>query len=344
MAANRYRLLSMRRRTRVIQFGCGPIGCRVAAAAAARETLEVVGAIDVSPTKVGRDLGELAGLPQPLGVRVSSDLASLCREQQPDVVLHTTGSYLEAVAPQLRSILAQKIDVVSTCEELSYPFRRFPDLARELDSLAREHGVTLVGTGINPGFLMDAWPAFMSGVCNRVDTVAVTRIQDASSRRAPFQRKIGAGLSATEFQAKVDAGEFGHVGLEESVHHLAAALGWEVERLEQNITPVLLQRVVASAIIEVPVGMVAGLKQEARAYRAGSQAPCVTLDFQAYLGADSSYDEVVITGDPPLRTRIEGGTPGDISTAAVVVNTALRVGQARPGLLPVRVLPLISCA
>ena len=219
---------------------------------------------------------------------------------------------------------------MSTCEELAFPAYRDPALAERLHALAVRHGVSILGTGVNPGFLMDTWPLFMSTLCADVRQVRVVRVQDASGRRVPFQRKIGAGLSLAEFDAAVAGGGFGHVGLQESAAMLAAGLGWRLDEISESIEPVLLDRAVRSAHVAVPAGAVAGLKQVAVGMRAGE--PVVELEFQAYVGAPRSYETVSLAGTPPLQVTIAGGTPGDTATAAIVVNSAAAVAAAAPGL------------
>ena len=325
----------------VVQFGCGPIGCSIARLAARRPGLAVLGGIDIDPALAGRDLGEVAHLGSPLGAVVHGDAAAALRDLQPAVVFHTTGSRIAEVFDQLAMIAAAGANVVSTCEELAFPAYRDPESAVRLHELACRHGVSILGTGVNPGFLMDTWPLFMSTLCEDVSAVRVTRIQDASIRRIPFQRKIGAGLSPEEFAAAVAGGGCGHVGLEESAALLAAAFGWRLDGISESIEPVLLDREVRSAYATVPVGTVAGLKQVAVGKRNG--CPAVELEFQAYVGAPRSYDAVTLTGTPNLEVTIRGGTPGDTATAAIVVNSAPVVAAAAPGLYALKDLPVVAC-
>lgn len=327
---------------RAVQFGCGPIGCSLVKYALERANIELVGAVDVDPDKVGRDLGDVAGLGRRIGVAVSGDAGRLLADTKPDIVLHATGSALDRVAPQLELIVGAGVNVVSTCEELSFPWRRHPQLAERLDRLARDHGVTVLATGVNPGFLMDAWPLFMSGVCRQVLRVRVSRIQDASSRRLPFQLKIGAGLTVAEFDARLEAGGFGHVGLPESISMIAAGLGWNIDRIEERIEPVVAKKEVRSAAITVAAGRVAGIHQVAVGSRQGS--PDITMEFQAALGEPESYDLVELTGTPDLRVKVEGGTHGDIATCSIVLNAVPRVVAAAAGLLTMKDLPIVACA
>ena len=325
----------------VVQFGCGPIGCSIARLAAQRPELAVLGGIDIDAAVAGRNLGEVAAMSGRLEAVVHADAAAALRELQPRVVFHTTGSRVADVFDQLAMIAAAGANVVSTCEELAFPAYRDPKSAARLHELACRHGVSILGTGVNPGFLMDTWPLFMSTVCADLSAVKVTRIQDASTRRIPFQRKIGAGLSPQEFAAAAAGGGFGHVGLEESAALLAAGLGWELDEISVSLKPVLLDHEVRSDYAAVPVGTVAGLKQVAVATRAGR--PAVELEFQAYVGAPRSFDTLALTGTPNLEVTIPGGTPGDVATAAIVVNSASAVVAAAPGLYAMKDLPVAAC-
>ncbi len=326
---------------RVIQYGCGPIGCGIAVLAARRPDIELVGAFDIDPEKVGRDLGELAGLDQRLGVTVTDDLHGLIGRTNPNLAFLTTSSQLNVVIPQIQALLQAEINVLSSAEELSFPYREAPQRAALLDAVAKEHGVTVLATGINPGFLMDAWPLFMTAPCQTVEQVTVTRVQDASPRRLPFQKKIGAGLELDEFQRLVDEGTLRHVGLAESAAMIAAGLGWDLDEIIEEIFPVVAEEPVRSQYIAVEPGQAAGVRQMAHGFERGKEH--ITLDFQAYLGAADPRDEVEIAGNPPVHVVIKGGTHGDVGTAAVIVNSARRVLEAPAGLLTMMDLPLVAC-
>ena len=268
-------------------------------------------------------------------------VGALLERTKPDLVFLTTGSHLAAVLPQLKEIIAAGANIVSTAEELAFPYRAAPDLAAEVDRLARDGGVTVLATGVNPGFLMDVWPLFMTGVCQRVERIVVSRIQNASPRRLPFQKKIGAGCTLEQFQKLVDKGTLRHVGLPESAAMIAAGLGWELEELSEEIEPIVAQEAVSSEHIKVQRGQAAGVRQVAHGRVDGTER--ITLIFEAYLGAPQPRDEVSIEGTPNLKVVIEGGTHGDIATAAMVVNAARRVVEAPPGLLTMKDLPPVIC-
>jgi 4-hydroxy-tetrahydrodipicolinate reductase len=325
---------------RVIQVGLGPIGLAVARQMIERSGYEVVAAVDIDPDKVGRNLGELCGLEQPVEVVVETDLAEVTSRGGADVVAHCTGSSLEGVMKQLETILDSGLPIVSTTEELAYPQCAQPALADRLDTLARQASVAMVGTGVNPGFAMDTVPIVMSAACERVDSIAVERIQDAARRRMPFQKKIGAGLEPDAFREKVDLREIRHVGLTESIAMIADAMGWTLDEITDVIEPKVATDPVASEYISVEAGQAAGLVQDGTGYRNGKAL--ISLHMEAYLGSPETYDSIQITGSPNLSVKIDGGIPGDIATAAVAVNTLPRILKAAPGLHTMRDLELPS--
>ena len=325
---------------RVVHFGLGPIGAAVVGQVADRPGFRIVGAVDIDPLKVGRDLGEVAGLPRSLKVRVVNDARKAIKSAKPDVVVLCTSSSLKKVMPQLETILKLKIPVVSTTEELSYPSKANLRYARAVHQLARKSKVAVLGTGVNPGFVMDALPIMLTGVCQRVDSIRVDRVQDARIRRLPFQQKIGAGLTREQFQQKVDDGSVRHVGLTESVKMIADAIGWKLDRITDEIQPRVATETVASEFLAVDAGYVCGIIQDGIGYRNG--APVITLHMEAYLGAPESFDSVEIAGSPAIRSKIAGGVHGDIATASIVVNSLPKILEVAPGLHTMRDMPLPS--
>ena len=322
----------MSERVRTVLFGVGAIGAGIGRLAAERDEIELAGAIDSAPDKAGTPMyDELAIAPRagapnpPIAADADEALASL----RPQLVLQATGSYLPDVLPQLIACARAGANVVSTCEELSYPWQRHPELARQLDAQAKSAGVTVLGTGINPGFIMDTLAATISGVCQRVEQVRVARIVDVSTRREQLRRKVGVGLTVEEFRERAATGRFGHVGLPESCRLLAGALGWELESLEETLDPVV-----------GPDGKAAGQLQRAIAKANGRTVIEATV--QMSTDVDAARDEIEIDGTPPVRLVLEGGVPGDGATASVVLNAARHVVEHAPGLVTMLDLPPIS--
>ncbi len=328
----------MKKRIRAIQYGVGPIGASIARLMREKQAIEVCGAIDTDPAKAGRDLGEVVGAADaPWGVKVSAD-AQAVLAQSADIVIHSTSSSLPKVMDQLLACLEAEACVVSTCEELSYPYRKYPDLAAKLDAAAKDWGVALVGTGVNPGFVMDKLVLTIAAVAQRIEHVRAVRVVDAAKRRLPLQKKIGAGMTVEEFRAQVAAGVIKHVGLPESVAMVADGLGLAVDETAETIEPVVAPERVTTEFLTVESGQVAGVHQIARGLAGGKEL--VYLELRMYVGAKDPADTIELTGHPNISLVIPGGAHGDIATAAVVVNTIPAILDAPAGLRTSRDLPL----
>jgi 4-hydroxy-tetrahydrodipicolinate reductase len=328
----------VKKRIRAIQYGVGPIGASIVRLLRTKKSIEVIGAIDSDPAKAGRDLGEVAGAADaPWGILVTGDAAAMLGESA-DVVVHSTATLLPQVADQLMACLAAESCVVSTCEELAYPFRKYPELAAKLDAEAKTWGVALVGTGVNPGFVMDKLLLTLSAAAQQIELARAIRIVDASERRLPLQKKIGAGMSVEEFRAQAAAGVIKHHGLPESVAMVADALGLGVDEITETIDPVVARERVKTGFLEVAPGQAAGVHQIARGLAAGKGK--IYMELQMYVGAAEPGDTVEIIGDPNLKLTIPGGTHGDVATAAVVVNSIPAILDAPAGLRTSRDLPM----
>jgi len=325
---------------KVLHVGLGPIGAGVVRQVAERKGFRIVGAVDVDPAKVGRDLGDIAHVGRALRVKISDDVRKAIKKTKPDVVVLCTSSSLKKVLPQMEEILKLRVPIVSTTEELAYPTKSNMKYARAIHQLAKKYKAAVLGTGVNPGFVMDALPIMLTGVCERVESVRVDRVQDARIRRLPFQQKIGAGLTREQFQAKVDDGSVRHVGLAESVSMIADAIGWKLDRISDEIQPKMATETVSSEFLAVDPGYVCGLVQDGTGYRNGM--PVITLHMEAYLGAPESYDAVEIVGSPPLKMKLAGGVHGDIATASIVVNSLPKILDVAPGLHTMRDMPVAS--
>lgn len=308
----------------VAQYGIGPIGAEIARLLLTKPWIRITGAVDIDPNKIGKDLGEVIGLGHNVGVTVTSEL-----QGKPDVVCHSTGSRLRDVVAQLESLLDRGCHVVSTCEELSFPLDA--EIRERLQQVARAKNVGLLGTGVNPGFVMDKLPLTITSVCQDVKSVDIIRIQNASTRREPLQRKVGAGMTVAEFRAAVDAGKIKHMGLKESLMMVAHGLGVEFESVtDEKIEPIVAEREVVTQYLRVAPGQVAGVHQTIY----GKGRIDVSLELRMYVGAeDVAADRVIVRGVPDVEMEIKGGVHGDRATAAMVVNSIPRITQARHGVL-----------
>ena len=325
---------------KVLHFGLGPIGAAIVKQVAGRKGFKIVGAVDIDPAKVGKDLGEVAGVGRTLRVKVSDNAKKAIKSTKPDVVVMCTSSSMKKVLPQMEEVLKLKVPIVSTTEELAYPTKGNMRYARAIHQLAKKAKVAVLGTGVNPGFVMDALPITLTGVCERVEALRIDRVQDARIRRLPFQQKIGAGLTREQFQRKVEEGSVRHVGLAESVSMIADALGWKLDRITDEIRPRIATATVSSEFLAVDAGYVCGIEQDGIGYRNG--VPLITLHMEAYLGAPESFDSVEVTGSPALKMKIAGGVHGDIATASIVVNSLPKILEVAPGLHTMRDMPIPS--
>ena len=312
----------------VIVQGLGPIGMRIAEAALSDQFLEVVGAVEINPDMVGKPLSDfIDGAPE-IVIRQAVSAARVDARSDGGILIHCTGSYLEQVSPQIEEALRQELHVVSTCEELAFAQARHPEIAAGLDLLARRADRTVVGTGVNPGFLMDALPASMSAISHSIKSVSVRRVQDPSRRRVPFQEKVGMGISLAQWEEKRDAGGFGHVGLVESARLLAYSLGWKLVDWQHDMVPC---EVAGQELVQGTRETLEGSTYDGHRVR---------LHFEANASVDEEYDEIVVDGTPPLKLRFEGGVFGDDATAAAALRAARVIPHTRRGLMTVLDLPL----
>jgi len=327
-------------RIRIIHYGIGAIGAEVVRLCLNRPEIEIVGAIDAHPSKAGLDLGEAAHAGRTLGITVAYEAEPLLKDVYADVVVHSTSSALTSVYPQLMSIVSAEKSVISTCEELAFPWVRYPEISRKLDRRARETGVRVLGTGVNPGFVMDFLPLVLATACQQVRSIRVERVVDVGTRRMNLQRKVGVGLSVEGFQRGANDGTIGHVGLRESLLMIADTMGWRLDDVAETLEPLIASGRHKTEYFSVERGYVRGLRQSVRGLSAGREV--VRLDLEMSLGADDPRDVIRIDGTPPVEVRVPGGIEGDQATSAIVTNCIPAVARSRAvGLLSMRDLPVV---
>jgi 4-hydroxy-tetrahydrodipicolinate reductase len=319
----------------VVLMGLGEIGQAIARAAFLRSDLDVVGAVDPSPSLAGRSLAQVLGGAAP-EVRIARDLAA-ASPPPGAVVLHATRSLLADALPEIEAAVRAGLHVVSTCEELADPSVDHEEEGTALDRLCEEHGVAVVATGVNPGFVLDRLPALLAQSTGAVRHVLGVRVVDLAARRAALRRKMGVGLTEDAFQAAHDRGELGHVGLRQSAS-LVAQSCFEADAYEIEEDDIVALVADEERRGEVPLqpGEIAGVQQVARAFADGREI--VRLELTLQVGAEDPRDEIVIDATPPLRVLVPGGVPGDLATANAVVN-AVHALVERQGLLTVLDLP-----
>jgi 4-hydroxy-tetrahydrodipicolinate reductase len=327
---------------KIISYGVGVIGKRLVTYLLKKEGIKIVGAVDINPEIVGKDLGEVIGQDK-IGVIISDDAEEVLEKTKPDIVCHTTMSFLRQTFDQFKQILEHGVDIVSTCEELAYPYatEEGTKYAEKLDNIAKKNNATILGTGINPGFLMDTLPIILTGPCKEVKSIYITRQMNAATRRIPFQKKIGAGMTKEEFIKAIDSGKItGHVGLEQSIQMIADTLGWNLEEIKvDSPETVILDHDVASDAIKVFKGINAGTKQ--MAYGVVNGQTKITMDFRAYIGATEEFDSIDVHGVPVIHQKIIPCVHGDHGTIAVTTNMIPHVLNSEPGLKTMADLPIV---
>lgn len=326
---------------RILHIGFGPLGQRVVSDLYARKLGQTLAIVDLSPEFKGRALRDY--VPHaPTDLPIGSSLDDALANHAFDAAIVTTSSDLAKCASTFRSLLKRGLPVVSTCEELIFPWLRHATLAQELDALARAAGGKILGTGVNPGAMMDTIPVFATTVCNKVSSIEVHRIQDATTRRLPFQKKIGATLDRVAFAKGVSDGWLRHVGLGESLHFVAHYLGLPFDRWEESIEPVIATGPMASGLGPIPAGHACGVLQLATGYQASN--PVIRMVFQAAIGQANPHDRVVVKGEPNLDLTFSGGVHGDIATSAMTLNAIQSLMAAPPGLHTSATVPLLRLA
>lgn len=319
-----------------VLIGAGPLGVNLYRHALKRNDILITHIVDIDPSLRGRDMGEYSGVGV-TGVLIQDSLEGL---KSVEVAILATVSDLPRIGPQLLSLVEAGLPVVSTCEELFYSWESSREWSERIDKAARDKGVAILGTGVNPGFLMDALPVMLTGICNQVDKVEVRRYQDAQFRRIPFQKKIGAGLTFDEFENRKQEGTLRHVGLTESMQFISRQLKWNLEKTEDRIEPVIADRTIASESMTIHSGHVSGLRQMGIGWVNGEEK--IKLVFQASVGEPDSYDEIEIFGEPHIRSRIMKGVHGDLATCAIILNACRSILKASPGLRTMADIPMIS--
>ncbi len=313
---------------KVMVFGLGYIG-RMVVEAIQNENpfwnkkLELVGAVDIVP--------ESRQWAEKKGVKAFQSLNDLLEKVRPDVCIHTTASTMAIVVAQLKELIEAKVPVVSSTEELFFPWVENPQIAADLDGACKRNGVAVMGTGVNPGFVMDVLPAIATQAVHTVDKIRVERVVDASTRRPPLQKKIGAGLDEHTFRTYVETRRIGPLGLIESLDYLASHLGWKLTKRSQKIDPILAPKAMKTQIVSIKKGDVCGLHH--RAWAEMDRRNVIELDLKISLNAERPGDHIMIQGNPPLSIWIEGGTPGDPATVAALVRGIPTVLQAKPGIV-----------
>jgi 4-hydroxy-tetrahydrodipicolinate reductase len=322
--------LNMSSKIKVAQFGLGPIGIASLNLLAKKPWVEIVGGIDINPDIIGKSLDEVCSNPSVGTAKVYDSFESLAANTEVDAILHTAGSRATVSFEQCRPMLEKGLVVVSSCEELLYPRLKAPTESEEIEALCQQSGGRILGTGVNPGFVLDVLPVCLSGMCAEVDGVYGERVVDASTRRYPLQKKVGSGMTPETFEQLGQEGKAGHAGFSESLMLIADALGWKMGPITSKLKAVVADHDITTEYFKVQKGLTAGLHQTVAAE--SEDGKLIHLDLKMYLDAKDPHDTIRLKSNPPIDLTIQGGVAGDTATVAALVNALPRMMNATPGI------------
>lgn len=323
----------MSAKIKIIVVGLGQIGIETCKLILQKKSFNLLAVVDIDPSKADKDLGEFL-YKKKIGIKIFNDLKTALKEFQPEVTILTSKSRLSEIANDIFSCIEYHSSVISSCEELLFPFKKNKSLAEEIDAKAKEYFVHVLGTGVNPGFIMDTLPLFLTSICSDVKSIKISRVVDLSKRRKALQQKIGLSLTKSEFQKLVREKKIGHVGLLESAQFISHYLNFDITDFDESIKPYLADKNYKTKFFNIPKGTVIGMKHTV----IGKNKTKKLLELILEMRADivKGFDEIVIDGNPPIKLKIENGIFGDTATVAMMVNVIPNLLHARYGLITMK--------
>lgn len=323
----------MSAKIKIVVVGLGQIGLETCKLILQKKSFDLLAVVDIDAAKSGKDLGYFLHTKN-LGIPVVNELQTALKEFEPEVTILTSKSHLNEIANDIFVCIEHHSSVISSCEELLFPFEKNKKLAEEIDAKAKEYFVHVLGTGVNPGFVMDTLPTFLTSVCSDVKSVKITRVVDLSKRRKALQQKIGLGLSKNDFQKLVKEKKLGHVGLLESAQFVAHFLRFDVKEYTEKIEPLIADKNYKTKFFNIPKGSVVGMKHTV--VGKSNSEKLVELILQMTANTEEGYDEIIVKGNPPIKLKIENGIFGDTATVAMIVNVIPNLLHARYGLITMK--------
>lgn len=331
---------------RVAMWGFGAMGSGMVKLMLEKEGLEVVGVIDRRPEIVGQDIGDVLKLGKKTGIKVCANPEEILDKNKVDVCLHAIHSFTRHVFDSLKLILEKGINVITIAEEMACPQAQEPELAKQLDELARKNGVTILGTGINPGFVLDQLIINLSGACLNVKKIEASRINDLSPFGKTVMETQGVGTTPEVFAAGIKDGSIvGHIGFPESIRMISDAIGLDVDKIEETREPIISNTHRETPVVKVEPGMVAGCRHIGIGYRKGEEVIRLIHPQQIHPGVENvdTGDYIKIDGDPCINMSIKPEIPGGKGTMAAAVNMIPIVFKASSGLKRMSDLPIPAC-
>lgn len=328
---------------RVLQWGLGAMGSGMARLMVNKSGLQIVAAVDYRPDYIGKDLGEVLGVGKKLGVIVTNNPEEVLKKEKVDIAILATTSWMKDQIGDLRKVVSAGINCISIAEEMADPYAQSPILAHELDELAKKHGVSVLGTGVNPGFVLDLLVVVLTGGNHSVERIESSRVNDLSPYGPTVMKSQGVGTTPEAFRAGVADGSIvGHVGFPESIHMISDALGLGVDRIEQSREPIISKVHRETPHVKVEPGMVAGCAHIGVGYRGDKEVIRLIHPQQIHpqLENQDTGDYINIYGKPEIHMSIKPEIAGGVATMGVAVNMIPHVVAATPGLKRMIDLPV----
>jgi len=327
---------------RIALWGFGAMGSGIARNIISKVDLKMVGVHDSRVDYVGKDVGTLLGLEE-CGVKINGNPMEMIEASNPDLVVIATNSFVSVVKDQIASVVKKGVNVITIAEQMAHPFFTHPEEAEELHNLAVRHGVTILGTGVNPGFVLDTLVIALTGAALNVKKIRAARINDLSPFGPTVMETQGVGTSKEAFEKGIADGSIvGHIGFEQSIYMIAEAMGWTIDRIEQERKPIISNVLRETKYVKVEPGMVAGCNHTAKAYM-GDQC-VIELEHPQQVKPElekvDTGDYIWIEGNPDLSLCIKPEIPGGKGTIAVATNMIPAVIEADAGLLSMSDLPI----
>jgi 4-hydroxy-tetrahydrodipicolinate reductase len=328
---------------KVVVLGTGQMGSGIIKLLREKTGVELVGVYGKRPERAGLDVGKAIGLKQEIGVKISNDLVGLLNATRPHVVLQATCSKVVQAIDEIRTSLRTGANVISIVEEMAFPAYEAPDLAGEIHKLAQDHNATVLGTGINPGFVLDLLVITLTGVCYQVESITARRVNDLSPYGPSVLKTQGVGITPEAFEVGVkDGSVVGHFGFPESISMISKALGWKIDRIEQKRVPIISNVERETEFIKITPGLTAGCEHTAVAYM--DDKPVINLihpqQVHPHLENVETGDYIDIKGTPNVSFSSGPEIPGGIGTIALAVNMIPHVMNSEPGLKSMAELPI----
>ena len=333
------------RNVRVALWGFGAMGRGIAEMILKKKGIELVGICDINPNVVGKEMHallEIAKADHP-DVFIKDKIEDVVKNGSCDVALLATDSFTKNAYDKIKFCLEQKVNVISTAEEFSYPQAQEPALAKQLDEIAKANGVTCLGTGINPGFVLDYLVLALTGTCETVTSIKAARVNDLSPFGPTVMEEQGVGITKETYERRIAEDDLaGHVGFPESVMMVADGIGWKVDKIEQKKTPIISDVPRETKYVKVEPGCLAGIRQEAFGTVDGEVKIVMDHPQQVlpHLANQPTGDYITIEGTPRIEMKITPEIPGGIGTTAMCVNMIPQVINAVPGLKTMLDLPV----